>query len=52
MSSELIQEVLNIIFSKHMIYLAPMIFLFMAILFTDRIIEIIQNALADRNRWR
>lgn len=52
MSNELIQVVLNIIFSKYMLYLAPMIFLFMAALFTDRIIELIHHAVTQKSRWR
>jgi hypothetical protein len=50
-SNDLVQAVLDIIFSKYMLFLAPMIFLFMAALFADRIIEIIFNSI-DKSRWK
>lgn len=52
MNGELITVALDIIFSKYMVYLAPMIFMFMVLLFSDRLIELIQNAVTSKSRWR
>jgi positive regulator of sigma E activity len=51
MDMNLVQVILDIIFSKFMVYLAPLVFLFMAALFADRIIEIVFNAIATKRRW-
>jgi positive regulator of sigma E activity len=49
-NNELIQWVLEIIFSNYFIYLSPLIFLFMIALFTDRIVEVLHKALTVRSR--
>jgi hypothetical protein len=51
MDTSLVQAILDIIFSKFMGYLSPMIFLFMVALFSDRLIDIIFNAIATKRRW-
>jgi hypothetical protein len=51
MDTSLLQMILDIIFSKFMGYLTPMIFLFMVLLFADRIIEVVYNAIATKRRW-
>jgi positive regulator of sigma E activity len=50
MSDELIQWVLEIIFSKFMLYIAPLIFLFMVALFSERIVDMLHRALTLRSR--
>lgn len=52
MNGGLTQEVLNIIFSKYMIYLSPMIFLLMVVLFSERIIDLIYQAVDKKRRWK
>jgi hypothetical protein len=51
MNNDLLQAVLDIVFSKYMLYLAPMIFLFMVCLFADRLIEVVFDVLASKRRW-
>jgi positive regulator of sigma E activity len=51
MDTSLVQYILDIIFSKFMIYLSPMIFLFMVVLFADRLIDLIFDAVATKRRW-
>ncbi|MGG5253528.1 hypothetical protein ACQYAD_08535 [Neobacillus sp. SM06] len=51
MNSEMVQAVLDIIFSKFMLYLAPMVFMLMAVLFSDRVIEIVYKAITEKRRW-
>jgi len=46
----LTQDVLNIIFSKYMVILSPLLLLLMSVLFTDRFIDLIYKALNQRNR--
>lgn len=52
MNGGLTQEVLNIIFSKYMMYLSPMIFVLMVALFSERIIDLIYQAIDKKRRWR
>ncbi|WP_313799084.1 hypothetical protein [Cytobacillus sp.] len=52
MNGGLTQEVLNIIFSKYMVYLSPMIFVLMVALFSERIIDLIYQAIDKKRRWR
>jgi hypothetical protein len=49
MSDELIQWVLEIIFSEFMLYISPLILLFMVTLFSERIIEFLHKALTLRS---
>lgn len=48
----LTESVLNIIFSKYMIYLSPMLLLLMGVLFAERLIGLIYKAFNQKNnRW-
>ena len=46
----LTQDVLNIIFSKYMVILSPMILLLMSVLFADRLVDLVHKAVSQRNR--
>jgi hypothetical protein len=52
MNGGLTQEVLNIIFSKYMVYLSPMIFVLMVALFSEKVIDVIYQAVDKKRRWR
>ncbi|MEH7126020.1 hypothetical protein V7127_22675 [Bacillus sp. JJ1773] len=52
MNGELIHTVLNIIFSKYMIYLSPMILVLMVALFSERLIDLVYQAVDKKRRWR
>ena len=49
-ATEIISMILEIVFSKFMLYLAPMLFLLMAILFSDRLISLIYDTIAYKRR--
>ena len=57
MNAELLQGMIDIVFKGNLVYLAPFLFSLMAILFSDRLIELIYNAAAGssgsgrRNRY-
>jgi hypothetical protein len=55
MNAELLQGMIDIVFKGNLPYLAPIIFLLMAILFSDRLIDLIYNAIGRdtgrRNRY-
>jgi len=50
MDSGLLQATIDIVFKSNMLYLSPFLFLMMAILFSDRLIDLIFNAL-ERRRY-
>lgn len=52
MNTELLQGVIDIVFKGNMLYLSPVLFLLMVILFADKLIEFIYNALGNENRRR
>jgi len=52
MNSDLLQAILDIVFRANMIYLAPILFLLMTVLFTDRVVDIIFNSVIERRRYR
>ena len=45
MNTYLLQSVVDIVFKGNMLYLAPIIFLLMTIIFSDRLIDLLYNAL-------
>lgn len=51
MNSDFVQEVIDIVFKGNMIFLSPILFILMAILFSDRLIDLIYYAL-DRKSAR
>jgi hypothetical protein len=55
MNAELLQGMIDIVFKGNLLYLSPIIFLLMVILFSDRLIDLIYNAIGRdagrRNRY-
>lgn len=53
MNSELLEHILNILFSKLMPYTIPALLLFSAFLFSDRLIEFFHNSISriKSSRW-
>lgn len=45
MSQELLQAMIDIVFKVNLVYLSPVLFLLMVILFSDRLIDLIYNAM-------
>lgn len=45
MNAELLQGMIDIVFKGNLPYLAPVIFLLMVIMFSDRLIDLIYNAM-------
>lgn len=45
MNNDLLQGMIDIVFKGNLLYLSPVLFLLMAILFSDRLIDLIYNAL-------
>ncbi|MCK6259396.1 hypothetical protein LCY76_22755 [Fictibacillus sp. KIGAM418] len=57
MNTDLLQGMIDIVFKGNLFYLSPFIFVLMVILFADRLIELIYNAIGSgegngrRNRY-
>jgi hypothetical protein len=55
MNTDLLQNVIDIVFKGNLLYLSPLLFLLMVVLFSDRLIDLIYNALGRnsgrRNRY-
>lgn len=57
MNLDLLQGMIDIVFKGNLVYLSPFLFLLMVILFSDRLIELIYNAVSSygsngrRNRY-
>lgn len=51
MNMELLSTVIEVVFSGHMLYVAPFLFLMMLTLFADRIIDLIHVALNKRKYY-
>jgi hypothetical protein len=55
MNNDLLQAMIDIVFKGNLLYLSPVLFLLMVILFSDRLIELIYNSLGRdsgrRNRY-
>lgn len=49
-SQEIIQTILDIVFTDFMIYLSPVLFVFMVVLFGDRIVDFLYGIFSER-RW-
>jgi hypothetical protein len=49
---QLVQAAIDIVFKGNMIYLAPFLFLLMTILFADRLVDLIYEAIQERRRYR
>lgn len=48
MNAELLQGMIDIVFKGNLVYLSPFLFLLMVILFSDRLIELIYNAMREK----
>lgn len=46
----LLQTVLDIVFSYHLIYLAPVIGIISVLIFTDKIVDVVQSAVRAARR--
>jgi len=52
MNGELLQSTIDVVFKGNMLYLTPFLFLMMVILFSDRLIDLVFNAMErKRNRY-
>lgn len=47
MNNELLQSVIDIVFKGTLLYLSPVLFFLIVILFADRLIDLFYNALGD-----
>lgn len=45
MNMELLQGMIDIVFKGNLVYLSPILFLLMVILFADKLIDLIYNAM-------
>jgi len=52
MSVELVQAILEIVFKGNLLYLSPILFILMVVLFSDRLIELIHHALSPEGGRR
>ncbi len=52
MNEFILQEILEVIFTKLLPYLVPVLFLFMAALFSERLIDIVAHAVAHTSKRR
>lgn len=52
MNPELLQGTIDIVFKGNMLYLAPMMFIFMVTLFADRLIDLIVGSIKSTNGRR
>lgn len=52
MDANLIQSMIDIVFKGNLLYLAPVLFLFMVVLFADRLIDLIGNAISPNSGRR
>lgn len=52
MDDNLLQSVIDIVFKGNLLYLSPVLFLLMIILFADRLIELIYKALGGNSSGR
>lgn len=52
MEMNLVQSMIDIVFKGNLLYLSPILFLLMAILFADRLIELIGNSISVKTGRR
>jgi hypothetical protein len=52
MDANLLQGMIDIVFKGNMIYLSPILFLLMVVLFADRLIDLIKNAVGETSSRR
>lgn len=51
-ASQIINAVLEIVFSRYMLYLAPLLFLLMVVVFVDRFVDLLYEAISNKRRYR
>ncbi len=49
MNFSILQAVLEIVFQRYMVYLTPILFLFVVVLFSDRLVSFLYDAF--KRRW-
>ncbi|WP_445486479.1 hypothetical protein [Niallia sp. 03133] len=52
MSNELLQGMIDIVFKGNLLYLSPILFILMVVLFSERIISLISHAITPNERRR
>ena len=52
MNSDLIQAIIDLVFKGYLLYLSPLIFLLMVVIFADSLIGLIVNAVSNNKRNR
>lgn len=50
MNTEIIEAILEVVFQRYFVYLTPVLFLLMVVLFADRIVDLIYNSIATKSR--
>lgn len=52
MDLTLVQAVINVVFSGYLLYLSPLLFLLMIVLFADRLIDLLVNSISPSTKRR
>lgn len=52
MDAELLQGIIDIVFKGNLLYLSPILFLLMVIIFSDKIIQLIYDSIGEKNNRR
>jgi len=52
MDTNLVQSMVDIVFKGHLLYLSPLIFLVMVVVFADKLIELIVNSISLKSERR
>lgn len=52
MSSELLQGIIEIVFKGNLLYLSPILFILMIVLFSDYIVDLLHTALNTKSERR
>ncbi|MFP7202632.1 hypothetical protein SFC08_16805 [Lysinibacillus halotolerans] len=52
MGTTLVQMMVDVVFKGYLLYLAPILFVLMVILFADRLIDLIVNAISLKSNGR
>lgn len=50
MNTDLVQSMIDIVFKGNLVYLTPFLFILMAILFSDRFIDLIVQSFIDKRK--
>ncbi len=52
MDTNLVQSMVDIVFKGHLLFLSPLIFLVMVVVFADKLIELIVNSISLKSERR